>query len=78
MFKCSFATLDQAYGDERMSLEKIKADMEKQERIKKEKAEKAEKARIEREKKLRNEVSDSESDSEDISDSYTKIDLVVN
>jgi hypothetical protein len=39
MFACSFATLDQAYGDDRMSLDKIKADVEEEKRIKKEKEE---------------------------------------
>jgi hypothetical protein len=87
MFSCSFATLEQAFGDDRMTQDKIKAGIE-QARIKRE-----EHARIVREKeeerKRRNSIDvndkdnepddeDSEQDSDDITDSYTKIDLVVN
>ena len=33
MFSCSFATLDQAFGDERLSLKKIQADIEKNKKL---------------------------------------------
>jgi len=103
MFSCSFATLEQAFGEDRMTQDKIKAGIE-QARIKREeqarivreelaKIAREELARIAREKeeerKRRNssdvndkdnepDDEDSEQDSDDITDSYTKIDLVVN
>jgi hypothetical protein len=95
MFSCSFATLEQAFGEDRMTQDKIKAGIELA-RIKREelaRIKREELAKIAREKeeerKRRNssdvndkdnepDDEDSEQDSDDITDSYTKIDLVVN
>ena len=89
MFSCSFATLEQAFGEDRMTQDKIKAGIE-QAKIAREKEELARIAREkEEERKRRNSIDvndkdnepddeDSEQDSDDITDSYTKIDLVVN
>lgn len=87
MFSCSFATLEQAFGDDRMTQDKIKAGIE-QARIKREELAKIAREK-EEERKRRNssdvndkdnepDDEDSEQDSDDITDSYTKIDLVVN